>query len=142
MSRRTTPAPQSLKSKECVYCGSRIDLTTDHVVPRARAGLDADCQLNLVRACEPCNSAKGADLLISWLMRAPKPDVFWRDHADDFLGRLIQEIKWHWGLEVHQIDNKTRIVGNSGYSVVFERHGDPIIGIREYLTRRALSKVS
>ena len=43
---------------ECAYCGSREDLTLDHVVPLSRGGTHAID--NLVAACKPCNSRKGS----------------------------------------------------------------------------------
>ena len=42
----------------CVYCGSRDNLTIDHVVPKAKGGRDT--WYNLVTACQSCNSKKGA----------------------------------------------------------------------------------
>lgn len=42
----------------CRYCGASDDLSIDHVVPRLRGGTD-DAS-NLVVACAPCNSRKGA----------------------------------------------------------------------------------
>lgn len=41
----------------CQYCGSRDDLTFDHVIPRSRGGLTR--WDNVVTACAPCNLAKG-----------------------------------------------------------------------------------
>ena len=42
----------------CVYCGAGADLTIDHIIPQS-AGGDHDPG-NLVTACRPCNSSKGA----------------------------------------------------------------------------------
>lgn len=42
----------------CQYCGSRGDLTFDHVVPRARGGVTS--WENVVAACSRCNLRKGA----------------------------------------------------------------------------------
>ncbi|MBL4917599.1 HNH endonuclease [Szabonella alba] len=42
----------------CQYCGSRGDLTFDHVVPRARGGITS--WENVVAACSPCNLRKGS----------------------------------------------------------------------------------
>lgn len=41
----------------CQYCGSRIQLTIDHILPKSRAGQDT--WENLVTACIRCNNSKG-----------------------------------------------------------------------------------
>jgi 5-methylcytosine-specific restriction endonuclease McrA len=41
----------------CQYCGSKQNLTLDHVIPRARGGKDT--WENLVAACVGCNNRKG-----------------------------------------------------------------------------------
>ena len=41
----------------CQYCGSKGDLTFDHVVPRSRGGVTS--WENVVAACSPCNLKKG-----------------------------------------------------------------------------------
>ncbi|MFN0115925.1 MAG: HNH endonuclease [Paracoccaceae bacterium] len=41
----------------CQYCGSKGDLTFDHVVPRSKGGTTA--WENVVAACAPCNLRKG-----------------------------------------------------------------------------------
>ena len=41
----------------CVYCGSKDDLTFDHVVPRSMGGRTT--WENIVTACSPCNLKKG-----------------------------------------------------------------------------------
>jgi 5-methylcytosine-specific restriction endonuclease McrA len=46
---------------ECQYCGSRKDLTIDHVIPRSRGGQDT--WGNLVACCTKCNIKKGNQLL-------------------------------------------------------------------------------
>jgi 5-methylcytosine-specific restriction endonuclease McrA len=42
---------------QCVYCGTRHDLTIDHVVPRSQGGRDS--WENLATACRTCNTEKG-----------------------------------------------------------------------------------
>jgi 5-methylcytosine-specific restriction endonuclease McrA len=42
---------------ECQYCGTRKDLTLDHVIPSSRGGPHS--WLNLVTACKRCNAKKG-----------------------------------------------------------------------------------
>jgi len=41
----------------CQYCGSRSNLTVDHVVPRSKGG--ASTWENIVASCAPCNRRKG-----------------------------------------------------------------------------------
>lgn len=41
----------------CQYCGSKKDLTLDHVLPRSRGGKTS--WDNLTTACKSCNSRKG-----------------------------------------------------------------------------------
>jgi len=82
---------------ECQYCGTKRDLTIDHVVPRAKGG--ADTWTNLVTACKKCNAKKGNHTLEAAnmaLRRRPyKPSyaIFLKDHMngqssewDAFLG--------------------------------------------------------
>ncbi len=42
---------------ECMYCGSKKDLTLDHVLPKSRGGKST--WDNLATACKKCNSIKG-----------------------------------------------------------------------------------
>jgi len=56
----------------CLYCGSRDDLTFDHVNPRCRGG--ETTWENTATACSPCNRAKGSkSLKESGLTFARKP---------------------------------------------------------------------
>ncbi len=41
----------------CQYCGTKANLTLDHVVPRSQGGKSN--WGNLVTACKPCNTKKG-----------------------------------------------------------------------------------
>ena len=41
---------------ECAYCGSDIDLTIDHVIPRSKGGKDS--AENMVCCCHECNQDK------------------------------------------------------------------------------------
>jgi 5-methylcytosine-specific restriction endonuclease McrA len=43
--------------QRCQYCGSRDQLTIDHIFPKSRGGRDT--WENLVAACVPCNNRKG-----------------------------------------------------------------------------------
>ncbi|MFM7328313.1 MAG: HNH endonuclease [Bacteroidota bacterium] len=42
---------------ECQYCGTKKDLTLDHVLPSSRGG--GQSWTNLVTACKRCNARKG-----------------------------------------------------------------------------------
>lgn len=57
----------------CQYCGSKGDLTFDHVIPRARGGVTS--WENVVAACARCNLRKGSKSLRQSgmsLQRAPR----------------------------------------------------------------------
>jgi 5-methylcytosine-specific restriction endonuclease McrA len=64
----------------CQYCGSRSNLTVDHVVPRSKGG--ASSWDNIVASCAPCNRRKGNSLPRQVGMkllrqpRTPSPHVF------------------------------------------------------------------
>jgi 5-methylcytosine-specific restriction endonuclease McrA len=55
----------------CQYCGSRHDLTFDHVVPRKLGGVTS--WENVVAACAPCNLRKGSKTLRESGMRLRQP---------------------------------------------------------------------
>jgi len=64
----------------CQYCGSRSNLTVDHVIPRSKGG-SSDWE-NIVASCAPCNRRKGNLLLrnsgmrLNRVPRTPNPNVF------------------------------------------------------------------
>ena len=64
----------------CQYCGSRNQLTVDHVIPRSKGG--GSTWDNIVAACAPCNRRKGdalprqAGMQLARVPRTPNPDVF------------------------------------------------------------------
>jgi len=64
----------------CQYCGSRSQLTVDHVVPRSKGG--SSTWENIVASCAPCNRRKGDSLPRQVGMhlrkapRTPSPNVF------------------------------------------------------------------
>tara|TARA_B100001094_G_scaffold222835_1_gene216889 strand:+ start:2300 stop:2668 length:369 start_codon:yes stop_codon:yes gene_type:complete len=49
---------KSIKTKwgECAYCGSKENLTIDHIVPRSKGGNNHIT--NVLCACEKCNKSK------------------------------------------------------------------------------------
>ena len=64
----------------CQYCGSRSNLTVDHVIPRSKGG--SSDWTNIVASCAPCNRRKGDHLPHQAGMHprhkpmAPSPNVF------------------------------------------------------------------
>jgi hypothetical protein len=57
----TVPAPIDLTGRaplRCVDCGTELDPTADHLVPRALGGTDDPS--NITPRCRPCNAHKGA----------------------------------------------------------------------------------
>lgn len=68
-----TASPRSLVFDEkvkmravpaCVYCGSTVNLSADHLLPTSKGGPDDGS--NLVRACRSCNSSKSDHDLWAW----------------------------------------------------------------------------
>jgi len=52
-------------SDHCAYCGSKQDLTLDHIIPQAMCnilGIDRNKRENLQVLCQPCNVKKGDSL--------------------------------------------------------------------------------
>jgi len=60
------------KGRACVYCGANEKLSTDHIIPKSRAGVDPrikallDSSDNCVSACRKCNSSKGNRDIFEW----------------------------------------------------------------------------
>jgi len=60
------------KGKVCVYCGATSSLSTDHIIPISRAGVDhrivalLNTSDNCVCACRKCNSSKGDRDIFEW----------------------------------------------------------------------------
>jgi 5-methylcytosine-specific restriction endonuclease McrA len=64
----------------CQYCGTRSNLTVDHVIPRSKGGPSS--WDNIVASCAPCNRRKGdalprqAGMALRRTPRTPGPQVF------------------------------------------------------------------
>jgi len=60
------------KGLECVYCGSKKDISMDHIIPISRSGVDPrifgllNSVDNCVCACKKCNSSKGDKDVFEW----------------------------------------------------------------------------
>ena len=68
MSIRSIYDDERLKMKvpqACCYCGSRSELSADHLIPRMKGG--ADDSDNLVWACKSCNSSKQGKDMVAWM---------------------------------------------------------------------------
>jgi len=61
------------KPDECIYCGSKQNLTVDHILPLARDGPDKPD--NAIMVCKPCNSSKGAKRLYEWKRKEEKDNI-------------------------------------------------------------------
>ena len=53
-----------INSDRCAYCGTKADVSIDHIIPRYSGGDDSAS--NLIRACKHCNSSKGKKDLMEW----------------------------------------------------------------------------
>ena len=72
----------------CAYCGSKENLTIDHVVPKSKGGLN--CTKNVVCSCLQCNGSKADSEWKQWYLNQ---DFFseinkskieqWIDHEED-----------------------------------------------------------
>ncbi len=56
---------------QCQYCGTRQDLTLDHLVPKSRGGKST--WTNLVTACKRCNAKKGNNTPEEVSMKLKRP---------------------------------------------------------------------
>ena len=76
----------------CVYCGSKKDLTIDHVIPKSKGG--DNTWKNLVTCCSPCNLKKGDKLLheSGLVMKNPpsEPSIFY-DSSSEKLKKIYEE---------------------------------------------------
>lgn len=54
---------------ECAYCGSKEEITPDHVVPIAKNG--STTIDNIVPCCRRCNSSKGMQDMETWYRKQP-----------------------------------------------------------------------
>lgn len=61
------------KTNECIYCGSKGDLTVEHVLPRCCGG--PDIPDNAVKICKRCNSSKGGKRLYEWFGLQRKDEI-------------------------------------------------------------------
>jgi hypothetical protein len=60
---------QSIKDYwgECAYCGSKENLTLDHIIPKINGGKDKIT--NMLCACHSCNQSKGHQMWSKWYLQ-------------------------------------------------------------------------
>lgn len=66
--------PQFLKrlyNSPCVACGSKKNITQDHIIPIARGGTHGEG--NLQPLCKKCNSSKKDKFMSEWLLTTGQP---------------------------------------------------------------------
>lgn len=61
------------KSNECIYCGSKENLSTEHILPRCCGG--PDIPDNTIKVCKTCNSSKGGKKLYAWFGLGKKDEI-------------------------------------------------------------------
>jgi hypothetical protein len=88
--------------KVCIYCGSTIELSQEHIVPRSVAIKKrcASCEHihqihNQVWACKPCNSAKGNLGLYEFYQRRLAPERKYYDLIPKLLEKKYLKTIWH-----------------------------------------------
>jgi hypothetical protein len=105
--------------KECVFCRSTLDLTTDHLIPRSRGGDDsAD---NVVVACQPCNTSRGEKGIFEWFGLKEK-DRLHRLVAGKYLKQLLTLHEEARTIEISK-DQITVLYGRCPLPKVCERWG-------------------
>jgi 5-methylcytosine-specific restriction endonuclease McrA len=75
----------------CLYCGTKSNLTIDHLIPRSRGG--GDTWENLATACQQCNARKGQltpeEVGLTLRRRPFKPSFIM--YLREFSGRVKEE---------------------------------------------------
>lgn len=67
---------RQLQQKPCLYCGSRILIEIDHIVPIARGGRHSIG--NLAPACRACNRSKTDYFIMEWRLKRKSPSAYAR----------------------------------------------------------------
>ncbi|MEM4268211.1 MAG: HNH endonuclease [Candidatus Woesearchaeota archaeon] len=61
------------RPNECIYCGSKKNLTTEHILPKHCGGPDTPD--SVIKVCRECNSSKGSKRLYEWIGLKNKDSV-------------------------------------------------------------------
>lgn len=59
-----------INPQNCAYCGSKKNLSMDHIIPKSK--LKSDSSDNLIYACRSCNSSKSNNDMIVWMKKNGK----------------------------------------------------------------------
>ena len=88
------------KPDECIYCGTKGPLTTEHILPRSCGG--PDIPDNAIRVCRSCNSGKGGRQLCIFLLLWPS--LIMEDYTELFQrgNQLFQQKKYIEALEIFE----------------------------------------
>jgi len=105
--------------KNCVYCGSQVDLTTEHLIPLSRGGENVSD--NVVLACKSCNASKGEKGVFEWLGLKEK-DRLHRLVAGKYLKQLLTLHEKVGTLEIAK-DQITNLCRSCSLPKVCERWG-------------------
>lgn len=76
----------------CVYCGSKKNLTIDHIIPKSKGG--GNTWTNLVTCCSPCNLKKGDKLLHESglvMIKTPSEPTIFYDSSGEKLKKMYDE---------------------------------------------------
>lgn len=92
---------EQILPKECVFCGSKDNLSTDHLIPKNRGGDNSSD--NLVLSCRSCNSSRGDKGVFEWLGLKRKDDLH-RLVAGKYLKQLLKIHKDNGTLNITKAD--------------------------------------
>jgi 5-methylcytosine-specific restriction endonuclease McrA len=62
-----------IRRQSCVYCGSKDDITIEHIIPITRGGTHSIG--NLTSACRSCNFSKSGKFIMEWRIRSERKDL-------------------------------------------------------------------
>jgi len=79
-------------NNECAYCGTKHNLTRDHIIPLIKGGYNYI--YNIVPACSSCNSSKQAHDIVEWYTKQP----FYSEE------RLLNIHKWYRAKQKELLD--------------------------------------
>jgi 5-methylcytosine-specific restriction endonuclease McrA len=89
---------ESMKiERECVYCGSKENLSVDHIIPLRKGGPDSTS--NKVLCCKKCNSSKQDKDIFEWYYIVKKENEIPKHVWSKYL-----KLVWHFHVAHDTID--------------------------------------